>query len=226
MGDFLKLRMAGVAKRSRRPKPAWSKHGLIHVRKGHPHYFQDPCELLDKLWCQWESCTAACDTNHTKTSQTASIPNTPPVDSGGAGPAGSPVCRAELDGSAPRVAPKKKAISEENSPLIADRPFTEPFSWVSWIFSVCQIRKTSFLVPLPKQSRLCVVLPGSALRSQTAHFPFSTTWCDKSDITWLIYPMWLSRIPAPYLVWAIGVWVCVSPWQLHVSRVSVYSART
>lgn len=65
---------------------------------------------------------------------------------------------------------------------------------------------------LPEQSRLCIVLPGSALHSQTAHFPFSTTYWDKSEVTLLIDLVLTSRIEAPYLVLvsAMSVCMCVS----------------
>lgn len=49
------------------------------------------------------------------------------------------------------------------------------------------------------------LLPASPLRSQIAHFPFSTTCCRKSEATSLTHLAWTSpliRIPVPYLVFA------------------------
>lgn len=120
----------------------------------------------------------------------------------------------------PPQASEKQVIGDKDSPLMSeagtlmptDRPFTEPFSSFSGIVSACKFVKKDFEENLCSSSDLRR-LPGSPLRSQTAHFPFSTTYCDKSDITSFTYLTLISsviKIQAPYLVLITRV---ISPWR-------------
>lgn len=151
------------------------------------HDVQDQQELLDKLRQPWESCARA-GTQTTTPQVKHSISDTPAVDTAGPGPGPAgrlPVCRA---GPIPQGQRGRKTQAAElshrpgtdpppphthtgvtDSPLISEagaRPFTEPFSCVSGIFSVCEITKKHLLAPLSRgAARLCV----SHLRRLFAH---------------------------------------------------------
>lgn len=104
-------------------------------------------------------------------------------------------CPTDRGHSPPLPPPSPTGVTD--SPLISEAgagtpPFTEPFSCVSGIFSVCEITKKHLLASLGRgAARLCVshLRRLFARRLLISHFP--PTCCRKSEATSLIH---LARI--------------------------------
>lgn len=153
---------------------AWSKHGQVSESRWRPRYVQDQHERLHKPR-QRESLLTREDAVQLGVSVFAERGRSHMDDV-------DRWCRLQICPPPSTTHPRLTADVRGRSR--SSQAVHGAVSMLLWTFLCLKHQQKRLLVSLTSAAaQLCVLLPASPLRSQIAHFPFSTTCCDKSDVT-------------------------------------------